>query len=176
MILTGPKIEECVNNGDICIDPYRPDLVGPNSIDLCLANDLRIYTISKTKQCLSLKQENTTRQLTIPDGGLVLRPGTLYLARTIERVGSNKYVPIVEGRSSIGRLGIRIHQTAGFCDVGFHGTITLEMDVLHPVRVFSGVPICQAYFLEPIGPIRLYEGRYQNQIGTTPSKIHTDER
>jgi dCTP deaminase len=120
---------------------------------------------------LDMRKGNTTYELEIPEEGLILWPGILYLGRTIECIGSNKFVPIVEGRSSVGRLGIHVHVTAGFCDVGFKGTITLEIHVIHPVRVYPNIPICQAYFLKPEGKIELYKGRYQNQEDPTPSRF-----
>lgn len=181
MILTGPKIEDEYKNGRIRIDPLDPKLVGPNSVDLRLHNELRVYTTVRlghpstppehTGSVLDMQRDNETHRITMPKTGYLLHPGILYLGRTIEAIGSDHYVPIVEGRSSVGRLGIRVHQTAGFCDTGFHGTITLEIDVLHPVIVYPGVPICQAYFLRPDGPVRLYKGRYQDQLEATPSRF-----
>ena len=118
-----------------------------------------------------MRAENRTETLTIPEDGLMLYPGVLYLGRTIECIGSNCFVPIVEGRSSVGRLGISVHVTAGFCDLGFKGTITLEMHVIHPVKIYPNVPICQAYFLKPEGAIELYKGRYQGQVEPTASRF-----
>ena len=120
---------------------------------------------------LDMKAENETHKLEIPEDGLILWPGILYLARTVETIGSNAFVPIVEGRSSVGRLGIHVHVTAGFCDLGFRGTITLEIHVIHPVRIYPGLPLCQTYFLEPRGEIELYKGRYQNQVEPTASRF-----
>lgn len=195
MILTGPKIEHEIAKGGIVIDPSNTDLVGPNSVDLRLHPELKVYDVVEwppgsnpyeaqprhrhppaARPCpagiLDTRTQPGTTSLHIPETGVILWPGVLYLGRTIETVGSDTYVPIVEGRSSVGRLGIRVHQTAGFCDLGFLGTITLEIDVLHPVRVYPGLPICQAYFLTPTGAERLYTGRYQGQVEATPSRIH----
>lgn len=173
MILTGPKIESELKAGRIRIDGCDPKLIGPNSVDLRLHSELRRYEVpSRVHNVpLDMRKDNPTEVVAFPKSGLTLRPGILYLGRTIETVGSDHYVPIVEGRSSVGRLGIRVHQTAGFCDTGFHGTITLEIDVLHSVIVYPDTPICQAYFLKPDGPIRLYKGRYQNQVEATPSRL-----
>ncbi len=120
---------------------------------------------------LDMKAENASESLEIPEGGLILWPGILYLGRTVETIGSNDFVPIVEGRSSVGRLGVHVHVTAGFCDIGFRGTITLEIHVIHPVRIYPHLPLCQAYFLEPRGEIELYKGRYQNQVEPTASRF-----
>ena len=192
MILTGPEIRAQVEDGrfaeagfgpstsmrHIHVDPYDPELVGPNSIDLRLGDSLLVYEPLTTNgfnperfEPLDMRKENPTIEVGIPDDGLVLEPGVLYLGRTIECIGSNAFVPIVEGRSSVGRLGIHVHVTAGFCDLGFKGTITLEIHVIHPVRVYPGVAICQAYFLEPRGEIELYKGRYQGQVEPTASRF-----
>lgn len=210
MILTGPEIRAQVAEGRsvkeswdddpmgfIHVDPYDPELVGPNSIDLRLGDSLLVYEIgmrnhaeqererlfgcqggpgwSQIRPELDMRAENQTLELDIPAEGLLLHPGVLYLGRTIECIGSNSFVPIVEGRSSVGRLGIHVHVTAGFCDLGFKGTITLEIHVIHPVRVYAGVAICQAYFLKPEGEIELYKGRYQGQVAPTASRFSQDK-
>ncbi len=199
-------IDERMNYIDV--EPYDKSLVGPNSIDLRIGNELLAYedgykrhafydgenarykngshtqawiNLSNGFPCikpvmpidsiLDMKTDNATETLEIPDDGLVLWPGILYLGRTIETIGSNAFVPIVEGRSSVGRLGIHVHVTAGFCDLGFRGTITLEIHVIHPVRIYPNLPLCQAYFLEPRGAIELYKGRYQNQVEPTASRF-----
>lgn len=206
----GTPVHDKMNYIDV--EPYEPDLVGPNSIDLRLGNELLVYEDGYNRhrfyesqykeytrapksplgsrtiidgesgycfakdaisiECiLDLKAENKTYALSIPEDGLILWPGVLYLGRTIEVIGSNSFVPIVEGRSSVGRLGVHVHVTAGFCDLGFRGSITLEIHCLHPIRVYPGVPICQAYFLEPCGEIELYKGRYQGQVKPTASRF-----
>lgn len=175
MILTGPEITAAHARGAITLDPYEPELVGPNSVDLRLANELLVYEYGG-HGVLDMRKDNPTRVVEFPANGVVLDPGTLYLARTVEVIGSDEYVPIVEGRSSVGRLGIRVHQTAGFCDTGFKGTITLEIDVVQRVRIYPGVPICQAYFLKTLGDIRLYKGRYSGQRDVAASRLHTDKR
>jgi len=177
----------------IDIDPYDESLVGPNSVDLRLGDKLLVYegvvkrfepykdddprlemespVYHDRSRSLDMRGDNPTLELPIPYTGIILRPGILYLGRTIETIGSNSFVPIVEGRSSVGRLGIHVHVTAGFCDLGFRGTITLEIHVLHSVRIYPNVPICQAYFLRPEGEIELYKGRYQDQVEPTASRF-----
>lgn len=183
----------------IVVEPYEDSLVGPNSVDLRLGKAMLVYEdlvewrpspkpgaglLSWEKwirpddpinplgrSVLDMRRDNPTRELDISDDGIVLRPGILYLGTTVERIGSNEFVPIVEGRSSVGRLGIHVHVTAGFCETGFFGQITLEIHVVHPVRVYAGAPICQAYFLTPSGSIELYKGRYQDQVGPVASRF-----
>lgn len=188
MILTGPKIEECLKDGSIHIDPLGENLVGPNSVDLRLHPEMKVYAVDNDFRGLGFRKIPTqgepldmkhlwsTMPLEIPAdaGGYVLMPGILYLGRTIETIGSNEFVPMVEGRSSCGRLGLQVHMTAGFCDTGFKGTITLEMTVVHPLRIYPGVAIAQVFFLRPEGAIRLYKGRYQGHTEATASRMHED--
>ncbi len=186
MILTGPKIEECLKDGTIHIDPLRENLVGPNSVDLRLHAEMKVYDGKYQGQLtensaywpptsgepLDMKDDHPTRDICMSNDGYVLERGVLYLGRTVETVGSDMFVPMVEGRSSCGRLGLQVHMTAGFCDTGFKGTITLEMTVVHPLRIYPGIAICQVFFLRPEGRIRLYKGRYQGHTDATPSKMH----
>ena len=173
MILTGPEIEKEVGLDRIRIEPWIPRHVGPNSVDLRLHPELRVYDLEGGT--LDMKKGTATRDLLIPSEGLVLQPGTLYLGRTVEVVGTNHYVAILEGRSSVGRLGIKSHFTAGFGDVGFCGSWTLEIEVVYPVRVYPNVRICQVSFTVPRGDIRLYSGRYQGQIEATSSRFHVQD-
>ena len=107
--------------------------VGPNSVDLCLHSELKAYTLPNGY--LEAETENPTYDIPLEDDGtFLLKPGILYLGRTVEKLGSNRFVPIVEGRSSIGRLGCQVHMTAGVGDLGFLGTITLEIAVIHPLK------------------------------------------
>lgn len=125
---------------------------------------------------LDMMEDNPTEQIEISEHGIVLWPGILYLAATKERVGSNMYVPWFDGRSSIGRLGIHVHVTAGKGDTGWFGNVTLEIHVLHPVRIYANKkPICQASFFETVGDLEQYKGRYQDHSEPTASRIHLDE-
>ena len=121
MILSGKEIQKQVEMGTIKIDPFSQDLINPNSYNLRLHSDLLVYD----NKILDMKEKNTASPLKIPDDGLLLEPNTLYLGRTIERTATDKYVPMLEGRSSVGRLGLFIHITAGFGDIGFDGFWTL---------------------------------------------------
>ena len=173
MILTGPAIEAAIAAGDIVIDPYIPENVGPNSVDLRLSSKLLVYVLGGGR-CLDMHEDNETTALIIPQDGLILLPGTLYLGQTIEHTETPMHIPMVEGRSSVGRLGMKVHVTAGFGDVGFRGTWTLEIEVTHPLRVYAGERVCQVYFSEVRGLIRRYEGRYQDQDEPTPSRFYRD--
>jgi dCTP deaminase len=122
-----------------------------------------------------MKKENTASKIIIPEEGMLLEPGKLYLGRTIEYTETNKYVPMLEGRSSIGRLGLFVHITAGFGDVGFSGFWTLEMFCVQPIRIYPGVQICQVFYHSIEGDYELYNsGKYQKNSGIQPSLLYKD--
>src|SRR5688572_33064186 len=98
-----------------------------------------------------MRRANRIRRRSIPPEGLVLSPNQLYLGRTSERTETHNLVPQIEGRSSVGRLGLFVHVTAGFGDVGFTGFWTLEMFGVQPIRIYAGVPICQIFYHELTG-------------------------
>lgn len=169
MILTGPEIERQIGLGRIRIDPFDPLHVGPNSIDLHLAPEIAWYDIAPG-DVLDPEKPPPLKTRSMSREGSVLQPGTLHLGSTVEETWTDHYIPILEGRSSIGRLGIKTHFTAGFGDIGFRGRWTLEIEVCYPTRLYPGMRICQLYFLVPEGEIRLYRGRYQGQQSPTPSR------
>ena len=122
---------------------------------------------------LDMKAKNDTYDIEIPEEGLILVPGLLYIGRTVEKTSTDKYIPMINGRSSIGRLGISIHITAGFGDIGFSGTWTLEISVVQPVRIYPNVEIAQICYFTPIGDVdKLYRGRYYNQEEATGSRFY----
>lgn len=179
MILFDTAIKEGRAAGDIVIDPFEEKHLGSNSYDVRLAPILRCYDLALPHSgVLDMRSNNRSFEVTIPDSGLVLIPGLLYLGSTVETIGTRaKYVPHIEGRSSVGRLGIAVHVTAGFGDVGFIGTFTLELFVIHPVRVYAGERVAQAYFLEGKGtPNQLYAGKYAGYSGPVASKMNEDDR
>lgn len=170
-MLTGNEIRNQHAAGNIIIEPFDEACIGPNSYDVHLADELCTYTdVVLETQCA-----NRTVQIKIPPEGLVLRPGKLYIGRTIEYTESHKHVPMYEGRSSLGRLGLMSHITAGFGDIGFCGTWTLEISVIMPVRIYPGMRIGQLFWHNPDGLVlHKYDGKYQNQVKATPSKIYKD--
>lgn len=170
MILTGPQIERAVNDEDIVIRPFRRRQLAPNSYDFRLGNRCCIYT----SKLLDAAKENTTRRYTIPKKGIVLRPNRLYLINTAETMGSTRYVPIIRGRSSIGRLGIFIDITADLIDLGSINQWTLQIHVVHPVRVFPGMLIGQVTFWRTYGRRLLYAGKYCGRQSPVPSLSYLD--
>ena len=122
---------------------------------------------------IDMMEKNETISFNIPETGYVLRPGVLYIGRTEERTFTEKYIPMLDGRSSGGRLGISVHICAGFGDVGFDGTWTLEITVVEPVIVYPHTQIAQVSYFKPCGKIgRKYEGRYFGQIDATASRFY----
>lgn len=122
-----------------------------------------------------MKRKNTTERIQIPEKGLELQPGILYLGRTLERTRTEGFVPMLEGRSSIGRLGMFVHVSAGFGDVGFDGFWTLEILVTHPLRIYPEVEVCQIFYHTAMGEIRSYQSsKYQNNQGIQPSLLFQD--
>ncbi len=108
----------------------------------------------------------------MPPEGLVLHPNLLYLGRTAERTETRNLVPMIEGRSSIGRLGLFVHVTAGFGDVGFCGYWTLEMFAVQPVRIYAGVAICQIFYHDIRGSFTEYASdKYQHNTDIQPSLL-----
>lgn len=170
MILSGKEIKNKLGN-EIIIKPYCEEQLNPNSYNLRLHDELLIYD----EDILDMKKENKFKKLIIPIEGLVLEPGKLYLGRTVEYTATDKYVPMLEGRSSIGRLGLFIHITAGFGDVGFSGFWTLEIFCVQPIRIYSGVEICQIYYHTVEGQYEKYcSGKYQYNEGVQPSLLYKD--
>lgn len=170
MILSGREIAERLGK-DISIDPFNPKQLNPNSYNLRLHEDLLVYD----NPVLDMKVDNKVSNLTIPSKGLKLDPGKLYLGRTIEHTRTDKLVPMLEGRSSIGRLGMFVHVTAGFGDVGFNGFWTLEIFVVQPLIIYPNVEICQIYYHHLDGDYTGYQsGKYQHNSGIQPSKLFQD--
>ena len=170
MILSGLEIAERIGK-DIGINPYNPEQLNPNSYNLRLHDELMVYD----NQLLDMKIENKASKLTIPSSGLKLEPGKLYLGRTIEHTKTDNLVPMLEGRSSIGRLGMFVHVTAGFGDVGFNGFWTLEIFVVQPLIIYPKVEICQIYYHHLNGKYTSYKsGKYQNNSDIQPSMLFKD--
>lgn len=169
-MLTGPGILEQMQQGRIRIDPFDAACLNPNSYDLHLADELLTYNLiadamqELRERCLIVGKQNSTYRFSIPPHGFVLQPGELYLAHTVEFTETlYPWAPQINGKSSLGRLGLNVHQTAGFGDVGFRGTWTLELTVVHPMRVFAGIRVCQIAYTRSEGPEQAYAGRYQDQ-------------
>jgi len=149
MILSDSAILKQIDTGDIIIKPFKRENLGSNSYDVCISKNLAVYDALE----LDAKKHNTIKHFEIPEEGFVLQPGELYLGSTEEYTETHKHLPILDGKSSVGRLGIDIHATAGIGDVGFKGYWTLELSVTKPVRVYAGMPIGQIIYYSVEGEV-----------------------
>ncbi len=149
MILSDHEILKEIEKGKIKIEPFRRECLGTNSYDVHLGPCLALYK----DQILDSKKHNKIETFEIPEEGFVLQPNELYLGVTEEYTETLAHVPFLEGKSSVGRLGIDIHATAGKGDVGFCNFWTLEISVKKPVRVYAGMPIGQLIYFGVLGTV-----------------------
>jgi dCTP deaminase len=189
-VLSDGTITRLVGEGRIRIDPWDPGLVQPASVDLRLGDSFRVFHNHRAT-AIDLRQppENLTEEVVVPEGeSFVIHPGEFCLGRTLEWVElPDDIVARIEGKSSLGRLGLIVHATAGFCDPGWKGTLTLELNNLTrvPIILHPGLEIAQLSFmmldrpaLRPYGSPDLgshYQGqraatasRYRARIDSTP--------
>jgi len=199
MILTGPEIEKQVQAQRINITPFGKERVNPNSYDLALGEEVGVYPdwvacnevprggtengqyfCPISHGCIDSKREPKFRKFKMTQTqGWVLLPGIGYLMHTEEVVHSSHFVPVLDGKSSIARLFISVHETAGYGDIGFNGQYTLEVTVKHPVVVYPGMRFCQIRFHHPEGEILDYSKasqgkshyRDENARGPVPSMV-----
>src|SRR6478672_181678 len=170
MILSGDEILKNLGT-NVHIEPFDPAKLNPNSYNLTLHNELMTYE----EVVLDMRKSNRVQRIEIPPQGLVLSPNQLYLGRTIEYTETHNHVPMIEGRSSVGRLGLFVHVTAGFGDVGFCGYWTLEMFAVQPVRIYAGVSICQIFYHQIAGDITEYHSdKYQDNRDIQPSLLYKE--
>ena len=170
MILSGLEIEKNLGK-NIIIEPFNRSQLNSNSYNVKLHNKLLIYK----ENLLYMKKPNETKEIIISEEGFKLEPNQLYLGRTLEYTSTKKFVPMIEGRSSIGRLGIFIHITAGFGDVGFSGYWTLEIFCIKPIIIYPNVEIAQLYYHTIDGDYEEYNsGKYQNNTDIQPSMLYKD--
>lgn len=177
MILTDKTIIDEITEGNIVIEPFNPNNLGTNSYDLTLSNTLILYT----ERVLDVRKKNPSAPMIIPDEGLVLQPGIVYLASTVEYTETLKHVPILMGKSSLGRLGLFVHVTAGFGDVGFKGHWTLELVCVQPLKIYPGMKIAQITYqdiseIPKVSYDKKEDAKYSNQ-GSEPvaSKMYLNK-
>jgi dCTP deaminase len=170
MILSGEEIRTRLGS-QIQISPFSEESLNPNSYNLTLHNELLVYE----EVVLDVKEPNRFRKIQIPNDGLILSPGQLYLARTVEYTETHQLVPMIEGRSSLARLGLFVHGGSGFGDIGFCGYWTIEMFAVQPIRIYSGIRICQIAYHELVGDVREYcSEKYQNNSDIQPSMMYME--
>lgn len=170
MILSGLEIEKNLGK-NIIIEPFNRSQLNSNSYNVRLHNKLLVYK----EKTLDMKKPTETKEIIISEEGFKLEPNELYLGRTLEYTTTKNFVPMIEGRSSIGRLGIFIHITAGFGDVGFSGYWTLEIFCIKPIIIYPNVEIAQLYYHTIDGEYEEYSsGKYQNNTDVQPSMLYKD--
>lgn len=193
-VLVDNDILLAMDRGVIVIRPFDRRCLGANSYDVHLAPTLRVYKDGRVRVQivgggsdaidllgpLDVRVPRETIDVPIPEEGIVLAPGELYLASTTEYTESHEHVPMLNGRSSLGRYGLSIHVTAGTGDVGFRGHWTMELFVIKPLRVYAGLAVGQLLWLETSGtPLMPYGDKASakyNDAGPLPqpSKLHEE--
>ncbi len=185
MIFSDRTIKESIAAGRIIIDPYDEDMVQPSSVDLRCGQVFRVF---ENHRYPLIDPKAPQDDLTTPvegsaDEPFILHPGEFVLGSTLEIVGlADDIVARLEGKSSLGRLGLLIHSTAGFIDPGFKGQVTLELSNVAnlPIAIYPGMKIGQVSFYQLSTPAEHPYGsagagsKYQGQTGPTPSRMHKD--
>jgi dCTP deaminase len=198
-ILSDSEIRHSLNDKSIEIEPFNPEQVNPTSYDVTLGDQVAVYEqwvicagggdggdflprppeSNAARSVLDVRATyegvGNVKVFPITNEGWVIKPGIGYLMHTRERIHTNKYVPIIDGKSTIGRLFISIHETAGYGDPGFNGQFTLEVTCTHPVRLYAGMRIGQIRFHTIRGTVdRLYSttGGYKGEQATGPQPSH----
>lgn len=185
MVLSDRSIFEEIKKRLIKIEPFNPDCIQPSSVDLHISNRFRVFKNSRYPYIdVKKQQEDLTELIEITrEEPFILHPGEFALGSTLERVAlPDNLVARLEGKSSLGRLGLLIHSTAGFIDPGFDGYLTLELSNVSnlPITIYYGMKIGQISFLQTTTPVEKPYGakelgsRYQYQNGPTPSKFYLD--
>jgi len=198
-ILTDDAIRDALDHGGISIDPFDESQMNPASYDLRLGEGVAVYDKwvssvveqqyprcgwhlvpltspsypATTDDVLDAREEPLVTRFQISESGWILKPGIGYLMHTLERVCTTKFVPVLDGKSSIGRLFVQVHATAGYGDPGFDGQYTLEVTVAHPIRLYAGMRIAQIRFHTIHGTLRRpYDGNYTGASahGAVPSR------
>lgn len=171
-ILTFSDITKAMYNGKIVINPFDIRNLGPNSYDLTLSEHILYYK----SRLLDYDKENETYSFKLNSNGTKIEPGMLYLGCTNEYTECKDLVPDVSGKSTLGRLGISVHQTAGWGDNGFCGHWTLEITVIHPVILRPNMKIAQIRW-NTVSRIldRPYTGKYQYSVSNKPIAARTEK-
>ncbi len=171
MILSGIQITNKVASGEITINPFNEKFVNPNSYNYRISKEL----FEVTDKVIDPKQTSSMMKINFTDKGYVLKPGKLYLASTEERIGSNKFVTSLIGRSSLGRLGVFVQITADLGNLGAIHKWTLELTVVQKVRIYPNMCIGQVSFWTSTGENAIqYEGKYHSHNGPYQSKFYKE--
>ena len=183
MVLSDRSIRAEIEGGRIVVDPYDPDLVQPSSIDVRVDRRFRVFHNARYPYIdVRQQMEGLTELVEVEEPEpFILHPGEFVLGQTLEQVTlPDDLVARLEGKSSLGRLGLLIHSTAGFVDAGFSGNLTLELSNVAnlPITIYHGMPIGQISFMRMDSPVENPYGsgetgsKYQGQAEPTPSRFH----
>jgi len=171
MILTGHEIKRQVSLKRIIIHPFNKAQINPNSYNYRIGSEI----IKITSNPIDPKNILKIRHFKIRKNGFTLKPGYLYLAHTLEKIGSDYYVTSLIGRSTIGRLGMWLQVTADLGHLGSHHNWTLEIKVVQPLRIYSKMLIGQVTFWKVVGNTSYkYSGKYATDIKSEPSRIKVE--
>lgn len=170
MVLTGTEILAELFAGRITISPFDPGRINPNSYNFRIGDSLRVYRDA----VVDPKEEPATDVIFMPPDGYMLRAQCLYLASTVETMGSNYYAPTFAARSSVARLGLFINLSASLGDIGYVGQWTLQLFPVKNLLIYPGMEIGQMVWWKPVGEIELYEGKYQHSTGPCATRIFHD--
>jgi dCTP deaminase len=187
MVLSDRTIKEEIAAGRLVFDPYDESLVQPSSVDMRVDRYFRVFHNARHPYIdVKKPMEDLTELVTVEgDEPFILHPGEFVLGQTLERVSlPDDLVGRLEGKSSLGRLGLLIHSTAGFCDAGFEGNLTLELSNVAnlPITIYHGMPIGQISFMRMDGPVEHPYGareagsKYQGQAEPTASRFYLNFR
>ncbi|MEU1307787.1 deoxycytidine deaminase [Streptomyces cinnamoneus] len=174
MILTGPEIVRQRQRGALTIEPFTPVQLNPVSYNYRLGPALRTHRSA----IMDTNAEHELMEFSIPDDGVVLQPGRVYLGTTVEEIGSTRYVPSLIGRSSLGRLGMFLQFSADLGNLGACHRWTLEIKVVQPLRVYAGMVTGQVTFWATVGAPRPYRGHFGrfNEATVPPAGLLTTIR
>lgn len=178
MVLSDSSILKQIELGNIIISPFDKKYLNPVSVDLTLNPDFKIYK----RGVLDVRSPNETQSFTIPEEGFILEPNEVYLYACNERIGVKGSIRAkVEGKSSLGRLGLFVHVTAGFIDPGFEGSLVLELVATRAIKIYPNMKICQVEFAYVSGHVlESYDqkegSKYMNQEGVQESKYYLNEK
>lgn len=181
MILSDRTIREELASGRLVIDPLDDANVQPSSVDLCLGSDFRVFRNSRHAYIDPRidQPDLMTQIIATEEEPFVLHPGEFALGTTFERIAlPDDILGRLEGKSTLGRLGLMIHSTAGYVDPGWDGYLTLELSNVSnlPILLYPGMRIGQISFTQMTTPVDIPYGdprlgsHYQGQVGATPSK------
>jgi dCTP deaminase len=187
LVLSDRTIREEIDAGRIALDPFDASLIQPSSIDLRVDRKFRVFHNARYPFIDVRQPQDDLTELIEMEGDepFILHPGEFVLGQTLERVRlPDDIVARLEGKSSLGRLGLLIHSTAGFIDCGFEGNLTLELSNVAnlPITIYHGMPIGQISFMRMDGPVERPYGsgetrsKYQGQAEPTPSRFHLNFR